>query len=364
MKNMPILDDPKRIKRYDHYRMLETIEDFNLQAQQAWQEVKKIDIPKNYKKADKIVINGMGGSGLAGHIIKELFKDQLRVPLEVINSYTLPWYLDRHTLYIISSFSGSTEEPIGTRKMAAWRKAKIMGITTGSTLGSFLKKHDYPGYIFNPKFNYCKQPRLGLPYSLAAHLGLLKKVGYLKITDRDMKQVGELLDRFGKKWGARIKQKDNTAKQLASYFYGKVPVIVGSQFLNGNIHTIANQLNENSKNYANYLVIPEMNHHFLEGLLNPKTNRQQFRFLFLESTQYLPRISARYKVTQKILKKNGFRFEHYRLQSQNALEQVFEVLTLGSFLSFYLAVLNKIDPSPIPWVDLFKKELTKHSKKR
>lgn len=359
---MTILDDHKKIKKYDRFRMLETIEDFSLQVQQAWREVKKIKLPKNYRKVEKIVINGMGGSGLSGHMIKELYKEDLRIPLEVINSYTLPWYLDRHTLYIISSYSGSTEEPIGTGKVAAWRKAKILGITTGSKLGAFLKRHNYPGYIFNPKFNYCKQPRLGLPYSLVAHLGLLKKAGFIKISEQEIKQVIELLPKLNKKWSGRIKQKDNLAKQLAVLCQDKIPTIVASQFLSGNAHVMANQINENSKNFSNYFIIPELNHHLLEGLTFPKSARSQFCFVFIESGLYPPRLTARYRVTQKILAKKKIKFIRVKTQSQEKLEQVFEILTLGSYLSFYLAVLNKVDPALIPFVDLFKKELAKFKK--
>ncbi|MFH1598210.1 MAG: SIS domain-containing protein [Patescibacteria group bacterium] len=360
---MPILDDIKTIKKYDKRRMLETIEDFSLQCQQAWQEVKKINIPKNYKKAERIVINGMGGSGLPGHIIKDLFKEELRVPLEVMNSYSLPWYLNRHTLYLVSSYSGSTEEPLSTLKAAAWRKAKIMGITTGSRLASFLKRNkQYPGYIINHKYNYCKQPRLGAPYSLTGQIALLKKAGFLKITDGEIKEACTSMKRLNKKWGVNVKQKDNLAKQLANSFYKKIPIIVGSQFLTGNAHAISNQINENGKNMATYFAIPELNHHLLEGLANPKSLKQLFRFFFIESPEYDSRILTRYRVTQKVLTKNGFRHSKYKAKGRDRLSQVFEILTLGSYISFYLAILNRVNPSPIPYVDLFKKELSKSKK--
>jgi hypothetical protein len=47
------------------------------------------------------------------------------------------------------------------------------------------------------------------------------------------------------------------------------------------------------------------------------------------------------------------------LQSSSKLEQIFEVLVLGEYVSFYLSMLYDIDPAPIPWVDYFKKKLAK-----
>ena len=56
---------------------------------------------------------------------------------------------------------------------------------------------------------------------------------------------------------------------------------------------------------------------------------------------------------------NGFDFVSYKVKGKTRLEQSFEVLLLGSYVSFYLALLNNLDPSPIPRVDYFKKELAK-----
>ena len=46
-------------------------------------------------------------------------------------------------------------------------------------------------------------------------------------------------------------------------------------------------------------------------------------------------------------------------KSQSKLEQVFEFLTFGSWVSFYLAMVYGRDPSPIPNVDFLKEEMAK-----
>lgn len=357
---MTFLDDQLNIKRYDRYQMLRTISDFYLQVKQAWSEIKKIELPKAYHQVNKIVISGMGGSALAGHIIKELYKDKLGIPLEIINSYEVPKYLDEKTLFIASSYSGTTEETIISTRQALKRKAKIVGITTGSQLASLLKKSNRPIYFFDPKFNYCRQPRLGLAYSLVAHLGVLRILGLLKITERDMERVINLLRSLNKRWGPAIKQKDNLVKQMADRFWQRIPIVIASQFLVGSTHALANHINENGKNFSVYFAIPELNHHLLEGLTYPKFLKQQLCFLTIESDFYPRRLLARYRVTQAVLVKRGLKFIRYKASGGDHLSQVFEVMTLGSYLSAYLAILNKIDPTPTPWVDLLKKELAKY----
>jgi hypothetical protein len=65
----------------------------------------------------------------------------------------------------------------------------------------------------------------------------------------------------------------------------------------------------------------------------------------------------RYSLTQEVLKKQGIKCFAWQAKTKTPLSQVFEALAFGSFLSFYLAMLNSVDPSRVPWVDYFKKNL-------
>jgi glucose/mannose-6-phosphate isomerase len=137
--------------------------------------------------------------------------------------------------------------------------------------------------------------------------------------------------------------------------------MVGSEFLAGNIHVFANQINENAKALAAYFLLPELNHHLLEGLTFPKTNQKLLCFFFLTSPLYDKRNQARVEVTQKVLVKKKIDFTVYPVSSPDKLSAAVEVLVLGSYVSFYLAILYGVNPSLIPWVDYFKAELKKVS---
>jgi hypothetical protein len=64
-------------------------------------------------------------------------------------------------------------------------------------------------------------------------------------------------------------------------------------------------------------------------------------------------------VTEQVLEKQGFPVILHRLTEETRIGQVFELLMLGTYTSFYLAMLNSVDPGPIPVVDWFKAELKK-----
>lgn len=336
----------QKIKKLDKAKLLFSIELLTEQCTSAWREVQKIKIPANYRDVENIVISGMGGSALGGHLIQTLFSDKLKKPLEVVRGYTLPAYVGPKTLVILSSYSGNTEETLSAAADAKKRKAKIMGLAAGGKLKKFLEDNKYPAYIFETTHNPSNQPRMGLGYSIFGQIGLLKKCGVLNADNKEIKNTL-----------ATLKNKDNYAESFAAKLKNKIPVIVASEFLVGNAHIMANQINENSKTFATYFELPELNHHLMEGLKNPATNKKNLLFILLNSNLYLPRNQKRYKILKNVLAKNKIRFVEYSTKSKTKFLQSFETLIFGSYLSFYLAMDYNLDPSPVPWVDFFKKQL-------
>jgi glucose/mannose-6-phosphate isomerase len=134
---------------------------------------------------------------------------------------------------------------------------------------------------------------------------------------------------------------------------------VGAEFLEGALHVASNQFNENAKIFADYKIIPEINHHLLEGLDFPKSNPLNHFFIFFQSKLYHPRNQKRLSLTKELLEKKGIDGTMVNLESENKITQVFELITLTSFANLYLAFLENIDPCPIKSVDWFKAQLKK-----
>jgi glucose/mannose-6-phosphate isomerase len=95
----------------------------------------------------------------------------------------------------------------------------------------------------------------------------------------------------------------------------------------------------------------------MEGLTFPVSAKGLLHFIFFESENYTPDIQKRYELTKEVIDKQGYGFSVYKLESDSKFKQTLELLVLGSYTSFYLAMLNDIDPAPIPWVDYFKERL-------
>lgn len=354
-----ILDSRDEIKELDQENVLGSIEQLPEQIEQVWAERDTIHVhPEGYADLHNIVVSGMGGSSLGAHVIKTLYKESLKYPLEIVRDYTLPSYVDKHTLVVLSSYSGSTEETLASAQDAKKRGAKIAVISAGGKLHEFAQREHAPEYLIDPKHNPSNQPRMAIGYSVFAQLALFAKLGLIKITDAEIKGVTALL-RHNAKGLAPETVDSNTAKFLAYTGVDKIITIVSAEHLEGAAHVFNNQLNENAKNFTVQHVLPEMDHHALEGLQFPKVTRQEVVFFLLLSSLYHSRTVKRFPLTLDVIEQNDMHGQLIHAIATTKLEQVWEIIQLGAYTNFYLAMLNGINPAPIPWVDYFKEQLAK-----
>ncbi|MFH1822587.1 MAG: SIS domain-containing protein, partial [Patescibacteria group bacterium] len=314
--------------------------------------MKKVKLPLSYKKIDKIVLFGMGGSALGIDVARALYGNEINIPIEIVNDYQVPKYLTKDSLVILSSYSGSTEETVGAAREVAKITKKIFVITTGKDLLNLAKRKKYPVYKIDPKFNPCDQPRVAVGYSITCQFALLSKLGLIKLSDKEFKGLVDFLKKNAKKF-----EKD--AIKAAEKSKGKVIVWVAAEFLKGNAHILSNQTNETGKQFAVWFPVPEMNHHLMEGFSYPQSFSKSAMFIFINSNLYFKRNQLRMKLTQEVAKKNKAATAMMKFTSENKLRQVMALLSWGGYYSFYLAMVNKVDPSLIPWVDYFKKQLGK-----
>lgn len=359
MSNTSVLDSRDEIKKIDLDNALGSIEQLGSQVQQIWEESRNLKFDESYKSITNVVVAGMGGSVLGTHVIQTVFKNELKYPVMIVPDYEMPSFVDEKTLVIASSYSGTTEETLAAVKDAQGKGAKIAGITSGGALAEFLRSNNYPAIIFEPKYNPCNQPRMAVGYSIFGQIALFAQAGLLKVEETEYQAVMQTIANTHLQFSADVPQDKNAAKLLAFEMLDRIPVITVAEHLEGCGHVFANQLNENAKNYSEYRVIPELNHHLMEGLKFPDSNQHNLLFFTVHSDLYLRNNARRFELTEQVLEQNKIEYRSHKLESQTKLEQAFEMMVLGAYANFYLAILHNQNPSPIPWVDWFKAELKK-----
>ncbi len=351
---MDILDQAKVYAAYDPDDIAYGIDHLAEQVRLAWSESQLVKFPASYKTCTNIVIAGMGGSALGPDMLQSVFFKDLTVPLQIVRGYDLPAFVDSKTLVLLSSFSGTTEEVLAAGLVAKKRKAKIMAIAAGGELAELAEEEGWPMYVFTPG-DLAKQPRLGTGFSLAGILGMLATLGYVETGETEVRRMlsamGDVLDTCA----VDVPLKENPAKTVAKSLQGRTVFVIGAEHLMGNAHVLSNQINETSKQFAVYFALPEINHHLLEGLTFPKGMVKNVTVLMLRSKHYNERVQKRFKVTADIFERIGLEVIEYDCGGKDAIEECGEVLQYGSFVSYYLAMLNYVNPTPIPFVDEFKR---------
>lgn len=333
--------DQKKIKDFDKGFVFKTYENFHKQFEQVFKEFKNVDLSK-IKGVNKIIVCGMGGSALGAHFIRSVFSGVISVPIIISNEYSLPKWVDKKTLVVISSFSGTTEESVSCFKDAKKKGFKIFVICTGGDLGGA----DSAKFVYDPLYNYAKNPRFAVGYSIASFICLLSKLGFLKYNISKFEKEVRLFSK------GRV-----SSEKIAKNISGKTPIIIASEHLVANAHIFQNQINETGKNLSSYFSIPEICHHQFEGLSNPESLNKQIIYVLLNSKFYYKRNQKRYEIMKEILNKKKIKFIEIRVNCKNIYEESVYVLGISSYASFYLAYFNNIDPQPNPYVDYLKKRM-------
>ncbi len=304
-----------------------------------------------------IVVNGMGGSNLGAHIITSLLQKELKIPVAIDPGYEIAGYVGKNTAYIVSSYSGTTEEPLVAYAKAKQRGALVIALTAigENTLAVKAHKDRLPLFQFPITANLSNQPRLGVGAALCGLMNVL--VALNAIPKSSLKELSTAAKKLAKN-SKILASSQNPARVLAKRMKGKTIAIVSGPLFAGNAQTLRNQFNESAKQSSFFLTVSDMNHHALEGLSFPKSNRKRLIALFIESNLDDQKIQKRINLSQEIFRQNRVSVVKYQLSAKTKIEQGLELLQFGGYLSYYVSIINHVDPSKIPFVDWFKKKLS------
>jgi glucose/mannose-6-phosphate isomerase len=348
------LNDKEKLKKLDPVDTIGISEKLLEQCEAAWKQVNELSIPK-LENIQNVVFCGMGASVYGALVLKALLGSEIQFPMEVISDYYLPDYVGKNTLVVLTSYSGTTEEVLSCAEEAKAKGAKMIILTKGGPLAEFAKDNNIPAYIFDGKLNSGNVPRLGAGYTILGLIGLLNRANIIDIEDREITQaIARMKDKF-----EDIK---NQALQDQEIFFNKIPIIFSAEHLSGNAQIVRNQFNETSKAFSSFFLIPDLNHHLMEGLQFPANAPLQF--LIFDSLNYSDKIRKRVELTIDVVKKNNYPVHEFTTSGQSLYDDFLEVLVYGSFLTLYLGLAYDQNPAINPWVDWFKNQLATPSKEK
>lgn len=348
-----VIESVEAIRRGDPGDMLRRIKELGAQVHDAWGIVQAATLPPHYGDVRNIVVLGMGGSAIGGELAASLLQDELKVPMSVHRDYGLPAYVGRDSLVVASSYSGNTEETLSGFEEARKRGSRILALTTGGALAERCKAAGLPFVTFS----YPSAPRSAVGYSLGMMLSTLSKLGFVRDLSSDIetaiRELGRLEERVHE--GART----NEAKELAVELYGKIPFAFGAGTMGVMARRVKGQFNENSKNWASFDVMSELNHNAVVGFPHPGVAKEAITVLLLRSQRDNARHQVRFEVTRELLDRSSITHRTLEFTGSSMLSEILQMMLFTDYVTFYVALLNGADPTPNTAIDYLKERLAK-----
>jgi len=354
------LDNAEFVKKVDRSNMLKFISGLPEQCRDAYRIGSSCGVKPPPVKINNIIFAGMGGSGIGADLIKVYLQDELKVPVSICRNYILPDFTGKGTLLFCSSYSGNTEESLSCFEQGLKRNAFIIAMGAGGRLKELSSKNSVTYIQIPPGY----PPRAAIGYLSVTVLGVLFKTGLIGDKEKDVNELFSVLsDISNKEIGFSVPLEKNIAKQIAVKMYKKFPVVYGTSDITEAVSSRwRGQIAENGKTLSSSNALPEMNHNEIVGWRFPLRLLKNFMTVILRDKDDHEKTKTRIRISSEIIKKSGADAVILERENGGRLARVFSLIYIGDFASFYLAILNNVDPTPVDAIDYLKKELVNKEK--
>lgn len=295
---------------------------------------------------------GMGGSAIAGDVVRALYADRLRIPVVVVRDAELPEFVGPHTLVLASSYSGGTAEALACFEEAVGRGARVVSLTSGGELARRSDELDLACVRLPGGF----MPRAALGYITLGAIGVLEAVGIVPPMTADLEGALGELEAQDALCAPRVPTSVNPAKGLAAEIGDRVPVIWGAE----GIGAVAAsrwkaQFNENAKVPAFAASLPELDHNEVVGWSEGQGRR--FFVLALRQDAEHPDVAARFPLSMQIASDAGAEVREVWSGGRSGLARFLTLAMTGDYTSTYLAIARGVDPAPVDAIARLKQAL-------
>ena len=306
------------------------------------------------ESVSSILFAGMGGSAIGGDLVHSILAGECKLPMSVVRNYELPIWSGESTLLLVSSYSGNTEESLSSYKDAIKKGCKIICVTTGGKLLELANNDEVPVLIIPAGL----PPRGAIAYSSIPWLLIFASLGMIKNRSSDIESMATELEKVIKEYGNYDSGQDNPALSVAKKAVGKIPLIYVST---GSFSVIgkrwANQIQENAKMLAYTNELPEMNHNEIMGWHLTGLTKESVLPIFINSDRYHPRVKLRFDISSKLIENKSGEVVKINPTGENLITQLFSLIVMGDFISYYLSLMNNLDPGPVDIIHELKEQL-------
>jgi glucose/mannose-6-phosphate isomerase len=307
----------------------------------------KAENVRSFKDVKRVIVVGMGGSGIVGDMLSVIAQVFTRIPVYVYKDFYLPRnFIDKDTFVLAVSYSGNTLETV-TSTLQAIRAGMPTGVVaSGGELIDIAKRSVIPYIIVKQGL----VPRSALPLLLVASIKLLYSCEVLPIP---MHIIEEAIQRLG-----NTERAFTIASQLAEFLVSsRLPLIVSTTRFAPLAIRLKNELNENAKKPAKVEIVPELFHNDIVGWEGEKS--VNYAVVIDSDVSYENLLLDFYA---EYLRSIGFSLFNLRLEG-NIIERYLEGSLIAGLASVRIAHILSFDPLQTKGIAMYKNFLKKYREK-
>jgi len=300
---------------------------------------------------DRILIVGMGGSGVAGDVLKLVLNKHTNIDVEVRKTYNLTKnHSSTRPFCLFISYSGNTEETVSAAQDAINENLEWSVISSGGELLELATKYNK---------NFVKvptglQPRAAFGLMTKAVINFLPnsiKSNFLNASEDAGNYLNNLIEDVSN-------EVFDISKNIANQIGTKTAVIyAGSELTYLVAQRWKTQINENSKSKAYVGFMPEIHHNeILSWEADQEGSKNNFILILLRGDDH-KKIDNRFEITKELIGSKVDILDVRNISSENLIKDLLHLVVIGDLVSVELANQLKIDPFNIDAIENLKKKL-------
>jgi len=328
-------------KMLDQSNMRGAIMDFPNQIKKSFSIMSTWKVNLEYKNIENILILGMGGSAIGGDVARVIAQNAISTPIIINRSYNIPNWVGANTLILASSYSGGTEETLSAFEQCRERKCPIIVLSTGGEITDYAIRYNLDRIPVPIGY----QPRAALGFSFSLIIIILNRLGFVQNNIIEMVEKSiESLELLS----TEMNKGENNALRVAKNIHTTCPIIYGSEELTWVAALrFRGQLAENAKMLSFHNHFPEQNHNEIEGWTANKDIMNRFSIIWLKDKDDHFGTQARMEITSSLLETSAGSQLEISQTGKNRVERLLKLIHFTDWISYYAALLNNIDPTPV-----------------
>lgn len=337
------------VQKYDPQNQFKVLMDTYKQIDYAWNNPFDLENIKT-ENIHSVIVTGLGGSAMSGDLLQNFCIGEIKIPYSVNRNYFLPEYADEHSLVIVSSYSGNTEETISALNHALKNECQVICISTGGKISQTAKENNIPVVVLPAGL----QPRYALGLSFFSLLKIFQTLNLIPVQSKYVEEIRELW----KVNGETFSNESNPALSFAEKIVGYTPIIYSAADITSAVgYRFKCQFNENSKLHAFHNVIPELNHNEIIGWESFDEDNFHSKLITIFDDSYLPQIKKRFEITSELAAKTGIEVLDLSSNKNHLKVRLMDLIYFTDWITYYVAVLRAFDPTEINNINTLKERL-------